>query len=481
MADTLQAQPNQLLDFSTLLKNLAPTFLGSGQTTTGDTTSGGTTTTEAGAGEGIDGLLQVLQQMIPQITGTDSTNNVVQNILNQAAIAFAPQRAAENSGGIYNSTALQGLQSEAIGAATGQASQAVLAHQTAAAQIADAAAGNLTQATATKEVTTPTVTKSGTSVVAPQVNPKISGGILAALAGGGGLAKVDLTKLFSSKSDNSTLEAKQTQNDTPSGTTTQTGGFNGSSGDDPTSNQSTGNLGPSLASNDASVGQSIAPNFGLPQVGAFSNAVFSPAVNNAGSNSDFGTPGGNQPTVGPDIDLGTNTPDVGVFTPPPPPPVQAEPDIPIEAPPPPPPPPPSAPVAPPVSAQNDPGENNGGEDDGSTSSIICTYLVTQKKLDRKDWAVSAKQFQTYPSWGKQGYWAWATPVLKFMRGNERHRFTRFITMLMQLRTWHITEHKTAATYFAYIFVEVLSASCGLWLLLTKLARRVPSYIYPRIL
>lgn len=473
MADTLQQQPNQLLDFSTLIKNLAPTFLGSGTTSTADTTSGGTTTTQAGAGEGIDSLMAILQQMIPQITGTDATNNVVQNILNQAAIAFAPQRAAENSGGLYNSTALQSLQSEAMASATGQASQAVLAHQTAAAQIADAAAGNLTQATASKEVTTPTVSKSGTSVVAPQVSPKISGALAGLLAATGGMAKVDLTKLFSSKNDNSTLEAKQTQNDTPSGTTTQTGGFSGSSGDDPTSNQNAGNLGPSLASNNASVGQPIAPDFGLPQVGAFSNAVFNPT---SIGESDFGTPGGNQPTVGPDIDLGTDQ-DVGVFTPPP---VADIPETPVESAPPPPPPPPAAPAVG-GGAQEDPGENNGGEDDGSVSSMICTHLEKLGKITRVDWINSSRNFKTYPLWGMEGYWLWAGAILKFMKKNETHWLTKLVTLILLARTDFVNDRKTASSFFAYIFVEVLSASCGVGLLLAKLTRRVCSSIYPRIL
>lgn len=117
-------------------------------TSTGTTASTGTSTTASDAGS-IALSKGVAAQALSNSEDATKTTGLVDNIIKQAAIAFAPTRVATNNSGSYNSTSTEMLADNARALATGQAAGAVLNYQTAQQQIANSAAGDLLNATKT--------------------------------------------------------------------------------------------------------------------------------------------------------------------------------------------------------------------------------------------------------------------------------------------------------------------------------------------
>lgn len=159
------AEANPAVDFSQLLKNLGPLFFGSGTTNTEETSPG--------SAAAMGNIQALLASIMPQITGTAGTDNVVQSIMSRAAQAFAPiSFAGNNVSGLYKNSAVEALKGEAIARATGESSQYVLQHQTDAAKIAATLTGQMGQVAGQ--------TKSTTAKTAPAINPLISGAVAAA-------------------------------------------------------------------------------------------------------------------------------------------------------------------------------------------------------------------------------------------------------------------------------------------------------------
>lgn len=160
MPGQMAVPDNQVLSYSDALAKLAPLILGSGKTTTTESESGSVSPGSQAANDAL------LQQLMPQISGTAATDPVVANILSKAQQAFAPVIAGQNSAGLYNSTTLQQLRDNATARATGEASAAVLQHQTEAANISQRAiAANMA---ATRSQTGAKASQTG-SILSPQL------------------------------------------------------------------------------------------------------------------------------------------------------------------------------------------------------------------------------------------------------------------------------------------------------------------------
>lgn len=143
---------------------------------TTNTTDESTTTSDP---EAIAEQKAILDQAIAASNNSSATDAIVQNILNQSAIAFTGTKGAAKSTGLYNSTTLGQLQTQAEGAATAQSASAVLNYQTTEQQIADQASANLLNATKTtsggSSAATSGVTNTNNQIGATSNNQQQSG------------------------------------------------------------------------------------------------------------------------------------------------------------------------------------------------------------------------------------------------------------------------------------------------------------------
>jgi len=172
--------PSPITSLSEAIRNLSPLFLGTGTTTGTDTETG----IVSGAPLANADLQTIIQQALANSTDPTQTTDLVTNILANAAKAFAPQAAQERAAGLYNSSTLSQLRSQATGEAAAQASKAVLDYKTSQQQIASVASGNLLQGNKT---TSSTAAKTATTT--PSVDP-----VNALLAAGGTFAAAKLAK-----------------------------------------------------------------------------------------------------------------------------------------------------------------------------------------------------------------------------------------------------------------------------------------------
>jgi hypothetical protein len=210
-ADNVLAGNTNNLGIAQLISSLAPIFLGSGKTT--DTTSGVTTgaTNQATTGSQQVGstsssvtganpailaaLLQSFNQANQLATDPAATQVIIDNIIRQSQLAFAPTIGQANSAGIYNSSTLGLLGGQAAAEAARQSSVAALNFRQQEQQIASGIGGNLLQATKTQDTTnTGTQTTQGTTTGTSQqqqqgtgikqTGPAASSSLLNTLLGG---------------------------------------------------------------------------------------------------------------------------------------------------------------------------------------------------------------------------------------------------------------------------------------------------------
>jgi hypothetical protein len=114
--------------------------------TTGDTSQSSTTSSSQAS---IDQANQIASAALTNSTDPSNVNAVIGNIMNQAAISFAPTLASANSAGGYNSSTTQLLSGYAQGQAVAQSAADVLNYQTAQQGVANTANSNLLAATKT--------------------------------------------------------------------------------------------------------------------------------------------------------------------------------------------------------------------------------------------------------------------------------------------------------------------------------------------
>lgn len=173
MADTIPQAGGGIGDLISSLSKLAPIFLGGGnKTTTTNTGTTGTVDTDT-----LNQLKTLLGNAGANAANpTDATSGLVQSILTQAAQTFAPTAIQQNSSGMYNTTTLNQMRMNAIGAATAQSTQAVLNFQSAQGELAQKTGQSILTATKQNQTTQGQVEKT-----APVVPANASLGILGAL------------------------------------------------------------------------------------------------------------------------------------------------------------------------------------------------------------------------------------------------------------------------------------------------------------
>lgn len=72
--------------------------------------------------------------------------------------------------------------------------------------------------------------------------------------------------------------------------------------------------------------------------------------------------------------------------------------------------------------------------------VICTELVAQGLMPRRYWAHGSKVFAAYPQMVKDGYHAWAVPVVRHMRRYPYGRVVKLMKVLFGARAENIAAH-----------------------------------------
>ena len=174
-ASSTSDQPTGLVNLASLVSSLAPIFLGSGKQTVATTTGGRSETTTTGGGSTstatttspdiLAALMGNVNTALSNASDPTKTTDLVNNIMRQAAISFAPTLGQLPASGLYNSSTINLLQSNAMNNATAASAKAVLDYQTNQQQIATQ--GLNTIANTTKNTTTTTAPSSTLSTVTP--------------------------------------------------------------------------------------------------------------------------------------------------------------------------------------------------------------------------------------------------------------------------------------------------------------------------
>lgn len=191
------------IDLSRLISAISPILLGTGKTSAGNNTSSSsdqssdqTSTTQKNADPGtLAALLGIAQNASDKAQNSDITNQIVQNIFQQSAQAFAPTAGAAASTGLYNTSTLGLLSDNARAQATAQAASAVLNFQTSQQQIAQNSLTSVLNATGSSTTTSKAATQTANAGQGTSFNitaPSLSGSSL--LTGMGGIAASVLGK-----------------------------------------------------------------------------------------------------------------------------------------------------------------------------------------------------------------------------------------------------------------------------------------------
>ena len=172
MVDAATTPASTLGGVASLIQALAPIFLGGGKTVgsqagqqqgtsagtvSGTTagTSGGTTTTTGTNVTGttspeiIASLIQQMNQAQANATDPTKVQAIIDNIIHQSTLAFAPTIGEASASGIYNSSTLGLLAGEANARATQEAAATALNFQTSEQQIANSIGANILGGTRT--------------------------------------------------------------------------------------------------------------------------------------------------------------------------------------------------------------------------------------------------------------------------------------------------------------------------------------------
>jgi hypothetical protein len=185
-ASSTSDQPTGLVNLASLVSSLAPIFLGSGKqtatTTTGGRSETGSTTTTTGGGSTtsatttspdiLSALMGNVNTALSNASDPTKTTDLVNNIMRQAAISFAPTLGQLPASGLYNSSTINLLQNNAMANATAASTKAVLDYQTNQQQIATQ--GLNTLANTTKNTTTTTAPSSTNVTTAQTAAPSTS-------------------------------------------------------------------------------------------------------------------------------------------------------------------------------------------------------------------------------------------------------------------------------------------------------------------
>lgn len=401
----MAAATSPLIGISDLMKNLAPIFLGSGTTTTtdstsGSSTSGGSTSSSTASPSALEANQQVIDQATANSNDPAQVALIVNNIMTEAARAFAPTIGQQNSAGMYNSSTLGLLSAAAQGDATRQSAQAVLTYKTSQQQIAQAASGNLLQATkavttADAKTTSPvTATKAATT--APAIDPMaalLTAGSAFAVSKAGKALGID--KLADSGSDFLDKNVGQPIQD-----------FFG--------------VGPAAAADQANILSTAAiGGTGRDAMVAAAGAGADPAIDTA---SVIG-----QNVADPIGEIGSGAASIASdFAAP------AAGEVASEV---------AAPAA--EEAVSSVAADAGGDAAGDVAStvgegwIVCTELMRQGRLPRRFWAAGFGEFDGYSDTIKRGYYYFAIPAVRHLRKHPFSLRSRFLCWLFNHRVEYL--------------------------------------------
>lgn len=391
MAELAQPQ-NGLVSAADILAKLAPTFIGSGTTTKSETES-----STSGLGD--------LQSLL-----TGASNNaanplatlqpVIDNIMRQAQVAFAPVAGQQNASGMYNSNVLSMLSSMAQGEAVRQSASVVSDYQTSQQKLALSAAGSLAQAT--KQTT-------GTAATGPAINPLASLGTI----GAGIIGNKVINSPFVNRQVDSVGKAL---------------GIGGAAGT-PTAALPTdfltgnGKLFGDAASDTAqTVGDFVSggsgnfANVGIPDIA--SSTPFESTGDLFSSFGVGGTPGDTAGTLFGDIgltDVGTAAAGAGGSI-----------------------------VGDALGSVGDTlGSVGTGISDAASSVtdalswIICTELVRQGRMNKRWYISGSKVFANYWEYGKRGYYLWAIPSVRHLRKKPDSLYSKILERVFVWRAEYL--------------------------------------------
>lgn len=395
-----------ITDIASLITSLGPLLLGSGAT------EGSSTSTVTPGGAGMQSSQDILNALIPQISGTEGTDNVVANIMRQAAIAFAPTLGTQKSSGLYNSSVIQQLSGEAQAAATGQASAAVLQHQTQAANTA-------AQLAASVMSNSKTVSNTDTKATAPVISPKATIATIAALAG-----KSILNKFKKDPEDEVEQLAGPAGKEAYSSLNTagNTGVPGSVTGDITTATDgvNTVNVANTLAGEgmqDAIAGFGAVPGE-LGETATLAGEAAPELLNTAGdaasegvaSTAIEGSEGFAAAEGGGILDSAIEGFTTGDFL---------------------------------TGAGSIEGAISGGFEVESLAElaalawIVCTELQKQGRMPVKWYRAGFRTFNEYPSVVKQGYYLWAIPSVRHLRATPKSLYSRFLCTVFNWRAENI--------------------------------------------
>lgn len=75
--------------------------------------------------------------------------------------------------------------------------------------------------------------------------------------------------------------------------------------------------------------------------------------------------------------------------------------------------------------------------EGAAAWIICTELHNQKRMPTRYYIYGAKAFAKYPEYGKQAYYVWAIPCVRWLRKYPHSLFSRFLESIFNRRAEYL--------------------------------------------
>lgn len=432
------------------LPSLVQLFTGSGKTTS---------TTNSPYGKTLVGIGSTA---LSNSTNSAATNTLVQNIMRQAALAFAPTIGASKEAGLYNSQTLDNLSTQSQALATGQAAQAVLNYQTSQLQIAS---NSFAQADAADRTTTSKTASPISSLVQDAIGAYgIGKKIFNNKDSIGDFLKdpVGSIQSIGNPSPEEAIASANQYSDTSLGASNAIQASLGGSGDAVPiasggldsafgAGAGVGGDAASLADSGVLAGDSL-ETLGIGDAGLASSVVDTGAAVDAGvlggdSAATLGLDAGAEGIGDAGIALGAAGGAAGGIA------TAAE-------------------VGEGVAAGTDAAVAAGGAEAAASAAdllpavlawIICTEFMKQGRLPKKYWIYGARVFASYPEWGKNGYYIWAVPCVRHIRKHPYSVLSRTLCYIFNIRAEHLAAkagcRNAKRSFLGWIFDHGLYAIC----------------------
>lgn len=444
-------------NLASLISAFGPLFVGSGKTTTTSTPNASTLNTSN----------SIISQALSNASDAEGqTSDIVSRIIAKNAEAFTTTAIGQNTAGLYNSTVLSQLNSEAQADSTAAAVDPVLNYQTQQLQIAN-------QATDAQLAANKTTTSQTAAAISPLITAALGAGTL----GISGITHADaISKFFnlggSSQPGTSTLSVQNgglpqgVSIVNPSGTTADASGkiidasdnvesspdaiANLNAGQAPVTGAETAGVTDANAAltstNGAVLDQATIAQLGTSTAdsaalaGGTAGVTLDAATDIAPFAADAGetaaVAGGTDAAVaaaGTDAAVAAGTAEVAAA-----PEEAAAGDALVEA-------------LPAIAA-----------------SIVCTELAAQGKLDKKALAASTKHFRGYKQCSIDAYYIWSKPTVLYLRAFPNSSFSKFLQTVFNERSNFIYKKKKTLTgLVAYTGVSFVTGLALIFLLVPK--------------